>query len=278
MKTSPFTLLAVWAYLHAFAPWGEASPNFVFYLVDDVSPEDLGCYGGQDARTPHLDQLAEGGLRFENVYLVISSCSPSRCSIITGRYPHNHGAPELHTTLPTGQKTFVQVLQKAGYHTVLSGKNHMSEPGDASRLGFEIESTGKGPGKQEDWIELMRSRPRDKPFFFWFASSDAHRKWNFDEATPLHEPEQMEVPPYLYDGPKTRQDLADYFHEVSRIDAWVGNIRAELERQDVEGNTWFIFMADNGRAFPRSKTRLYDSGIKTPFLVYAPGVVEPGVR
>ncbi|MEM1293753.1 MAG: sulfatase [Verrucomicrobiota bacterium] len=251
-------------------------PNFVFYIVDDVSPEDLGAYGCSFAKTPNIDQLANDGLRFENAYLVISSCSPSRCAIITGRYPHNHGAPELHTTLPPGQQTFVQSLADAGYHTAISGKNHISDKGKASDLGFAVESPGQGPGKQADWIELMASRPPDTPFFFWFGSSDAHRSWHFDDETPVYDPDEIEVPPYLYDGPRTRKDLADYFHEVSRIDTYVGKIRTELERQGVEDNTWFIFMADNGRAFPRSKTRLYDSGIKTPFIIHAPGRVKPG--
>ncbi|MEM9017858.1 MAG: sulfatase, partial [Verrucomicrobiota bacterium] len=252
-------------------------PNFVLLIVDDVSPEDLGCYGCVPAKTPRIDELAAEGLRFGNAYLVASSCSPSRNSIITGRYPHNHGAPELHTTLPLDQVTFVQLLREAGYHTVISGKNHMSNKREADTLGFSVESLGKGPGRQEDWVELLASRPEGKPFFFWFASTDAHRKWDFDEETPRFDPEEMEIPPFLYDGPRTRADFADYFHEVTRMDTYVGRVRDELKRQGVEENTWIIFMADNGRAFPRSKTRLYDSGIKTPFIVCAPGRVEPGV-
>ena len=61
-----------------------------------------------------IDAIAKRGLVFDNAYLTISSCSPSRCSIITGRYPHNTGAPELHTPLPPDQKTFIQELRRAG--------------------------------------------------------------------------------------------------------------------------------------------------------------------
>ena len=136
-------------------------PNFVFFLADDISWNDLGCYGHPTLKTPQIDDLAEGGLRFNNAYLTISSCSPSRCSIITGRYPHNTGAPELHTSLPTGQPLFPKLLKDAGYHTILSGKHHMGKNADPA---FTMISKGKGPGKEADWVELLVTRPKDKPF------------------------------------------------------------------------------------------------------------------
>jgi N-sulfoglucosamine sulfohydrolase len=223
-------------------------PNFVFFITDDVSAEDLGCYGSEFAQTPNLDRMAAEGLRFTNAYLSISSCSPSRCSIVTGRYPHNTGAPELHTSLPKTQTTFVQALQSSGYHTVISGKNHM---GKAPDLGFDVSSGGKGPGKEEDWVKLLAERPTDKPFFCWFGSSDAHRGWQADDTAPTYDPEKVPVPPYLFDGPKTRKDLADYWHEVSRTDFYLGELRKELKRQGIEKNTYIIYCADNGRPFPR---------------------------
>lgn len=96
-------------------------PNVVLIIADDVSP-DFSCFGGQVA-TPHIDGLAAGGVRFDNAYVTASSCSPSRNSMITGRYPHNTGAPELHMDLPEGQFMFPKALKDAGYYTVLSGKS-----------------------------------------------------------------------------------------------------------------------------------------------------------
>ena len=75
-------------------------PNIVFFIADDVSQNDFGCYGHPVIKTPNIDALSANGMRFDNAYLTTSSCSPSRCSIITGRYPHNTGAPELHVRLP----------------------------------------------------------------------------------------------------------------------------------------------------------------------------------
>ena len=247
-------------------------PNFILLITDDVSWNDLGCYGNDFVNTPHLDRMAAEGRVFDRTYLTTSSCSPTRCSLITGRYPHNTGAPELHTQLPEGQFVFPAALKKAGYYTVLSGKHHMGPKVDPA---FEKISRGKGPGREGDWVEILRDRPRDRPFFFWFASSDAHRAWQMNDEAPRYDPKEVTVPPFLIDGPKTREDLAAYFHEVSRVDHHLGLIRAELERQEIVGDTYVIYLSDNGRPFPRCKTRLYDSGIKVPLVIWRPGTVAP---
>ena len=72
-------------------------PNIILFIADDISWNDFGCYGNPAARTPHVDRLARSGIHFTEAYLTASSCSPSRASIITGRYSHNSGkAAELH--------------------------------------------------------------------------------------------------------------------------------------------------------------------------------------
>lgn len=266
-----FALLA-FAVFSCFAQ-ADDRPNFIFFITDDVGWNDLGCYGNEFVKTPNLDALAGRGMRFDNAYLTISSCSPSRCSIITSRYPHNTGAPELHTPLPDDQVRFPKLLRDAGYYTMLSGKNHIAKLTET----FETISGGGKPSGSEDWVELLANRPEDRPFFAWFASYDAHRDWQIDDGNHIYDPAEIEVPPFLYDGPMTRQDLADYYHEVTRTDTTMGKLVAELKRQGIEDNTYIIYMADNGRPFPRCKARLYDSGIKTPFLMACPGKIEPAV-
>lgn len=252
----------------------EQPPNVVLFIADDVSAEDLGCYGHPSIKTPNIDRLAAQGMRFENAYLTTSSCSPSRCSIISGRYPHNHGAPELNIDLPANQPKFPKLLRADGYYTLLSGKHHM---GDDTDDAFEKISEGEGLGKEEDWVECVQKRPKDKPFFMWFASSDAHTPHRINDDAPKYRPSDTMVPPYMYDAPGIRKKLAAYYHEVSRFDAYVGKVVAELEKQKVLDNTIIIVMADNGRPFVRAKTRLYDSGIKTPLVVYHPKLVKPGL-
>ncbi len=274
-----FRVLVFWAGFLCLASQGLAKdgprPNAVLFIADDVSDEDVGCYGHPTIKTPNIDRLAAKGLRFTNAFLTISSCSPSRCSIITGRYPHNTGAPELHTRLPDAQIRFPELLRKAGYYTALSGKNHMF--GNKDRA-FDVISPGKGPGKEEDWVEIVHKRPKDKPFFFWFASTDAHRGWQLNDAAPKYEAADAVVPPYLVETEPTKNDLAKYYHEISRFDRYVGDVVRELESQGQLENTLIIVMADNGRPFPRCKTRLYDDGIRTPFVLsYPAGIKQPAV-
>ncbi len=246
-------------------------PNMIFFIADDVSQEDFGCYGHPTIKTPHTDALAASGMRFDNAYLTTSSCSPSRCSIITGRYPHNTGAPELHVKLPDAQIRFPELLREAGYYTVLSGKNHMF--GNQDRA-FDKITGGGGPGKEKDWVSHVQDRPKDKPFFFWFAASDAHRDWAFSDDAPKYTNDDIVIPPFLVDTPATREDLTGYYHEVSRYDHFIGLVAAELKKQGVLDNTMIVIAADNGRPFPRCKSRVYDSGIKTPWVVHFPRVVK----
>ncbi len=256
-------------------PTKKTKPNIVFFISDDMSQDDFGCYGNPIIQTANIDALANQGMRFDNAYLTTSSCSPSRCSIITGRYPHNTGAPELHSKLPDDQTRFPELLREAGYYTVLSGKNHMFSFEDRS---FDKMTRGGGASGSEDWLGIVKERPKDQPFFFYFASYDGHRDWFIDDKAPIYDPKDVIVPPYLVDTPEVRQDLANYYHEVSRYDYYIGLIVDELKRQGVLDNTLIVVSTDNGRPFPRDKTYLYDSGIKTPWVVHYPDMIkEPAV-
>lgn len=251
-------------------------PNVVFIIGDDIGWNDIGCYGNSAVRTPNIDALAAEGIRFGNVFLTASSCSPSRCSIIAGRYPHNTGAAELHTPLPADQIPFPLLLKESGYYCAQGGKWHM---GEAPRRAFDELRDGWGkddPGAEGEWVPLLQTRPKEKPFFMWFASTDAHRGWDDGIFLERHDPSRIQVPAYLADTPATRRDLARYYDEIARLDHYVGLVEKELERQGVAENTIIIFMADNGRPFPRCKTRVYDSGMKTPFIVKWPaGIKHP---
>lgn len=261
-------LAAAAALLASLAPAAatDPRPNLVLIIGDDISIEDHGVYGHSHIRTPNIDRLAAGGLRFDQAYLTTPSCSPSRSSIITGRFPHNTGAPELHMPLPEGQVTFPLLLKKSGYYTAAVGKWHL---GSAARVAFE-DIRDSAPSGAELWVETLQNRPADRPFFMWFASHDAHRDWQPDPEARPHSPDDAVVPPYMIDAPATRRDLARYMDEVQRLDRYVGDVVAELDRQGVLENTLLIYMADNGRPFPRDKAALYDGGIKTPFIVHWP--------
>lgn len=271
----------------------QKKPNIILIIADDMNWDDSGAYGHPTIRTPNIDQMAKDGMRFDRTYLTTSSCSPSRSSIITGQYPHNTGAEQLHWGLAAGKITFVQQLKASGYYTAAAGKwhlgnnirNHFDSIHEASVSGFQLPTgNGKNPPKMvakkpsgcEDWVSTLQSRPKGKPFFLWLAALDPHRAYEPGTLTPPHELSDVIVPPYMPDVPKVREDLRMYYDEIGRLDQFVGKVVNELEIQGIVDNTIIIFMSDNGRPFPRDKTTLYEGGIKTPFIVKWPKKVQPG--
>lgn len=150
--------LVVWFSVLGIAHSAER-PNFVFVLADDLGYGDLACYGREDIRTPHLDQLAQQGVRFTAHYANGAECTPTRTALLTGRYQQRVGGLEcaigtgnvgryddairLRETndlgLPTSEPTLVRMLKDAGYATCISGKWHLGyEPKFAPHLhGFD---------------------------------------------------------------------------------------------------------------------------------------------
>ncbi|MEW6303626.1 MAG: sulfatase [Verrucomicrobiota bacterium] len=264
-------------------------PNFILFIADDLAWDDVGAYGHKTIRTPNIDKLAREGMRFDRAFLTCSSCSPSRSSIITGRYPHNTDAEQLHWPLPAVHVTFVELLKSAGYWTASAGKWHLGEAAkqkfdvvkEADPSGFQLAAGAKqikAKGDQSgciDWLPTLRDRPKDKPFFLWLAALDPHRDYEPNSIPQPYRPEDIVLPPYLPDHPDVRKDLALYYDEITRLDGFVGQVLEELDRQGERDNTFVLFISDNGRPFPRDKTTLYDSGIKTPWIVRWPGNVTP---
>ncbi len=252
---------------------GAALPNVVVFIADDLGAGDLGCGGHPVLRTPHIDRLAREGMRFERAFLTISSCSPSRASILTGRYPHNTGAEDLHEPLPPDQWTVARHLRSAGYHCAAAGKWHL---GGAEKAHWDriVECPGRETAASA--LRLLAERPKGRPFFLWAASVDPHRPYDETGFPESHDPARVAVPPFLPDHPLIRKEIAQYYDEIERLDRHVGEVVAGLERQGVLDRTFIVFMSDNGMPFPRAKTTLYDSGIRTPFVVRYPPLVRAG--
>lgn len=265
-----------------------ARPNFVVIIADDMAYEDSSPYGHPTLRTPNLERLAQEGIRFDQAFVTASSCSPSRASIITGRYPHNTDAEQLHWPLPADQVTFMERLKAAGYWTAAAGKWHLGdaikdrfdEVREAGTSGFQLPTgdaarnakmTGSGTGAQkcgcDQWLPLLEERPADRPFFLWLAALDPHRDYEDGILKEPYRPEDVVVPPYLPDTPDVRLDISRYYDEITRLDSFVGRVLDELDRQGVAEETYVIFFSDNGMPFPRAKTTVYDSGIRTPMIV-----------
>lgn len=283
-------LLAVWgATASGAAP---SRPNFILLIADDMAWDDTPVYGHKTIRTPNLERMAREGMRFDHAFVAASSCSPSRASLFTGRYPHQTGAEQLHWPVPKEQIGFPEALRRAGYWTAAAGKWHL---GEAAKPKFDVIREGNPAGfilpvdpavyaslttaeksGCDQWVPLLRDRPKDKPFFLWLAAFDPHRDYFANTIPQPHRLEDVVVPPYLPDTPEVRQELALYYDEITRLDQYVGAVLDELERQGIADNTFVLFLSDNGRPFPRAKTTLYDSGIRTPFIVRWPAKVKAG--
>jgi N-sulfoglucosamine sulfohydrolase len=259
--------------LMGFYASAEERPNFVVFIADDMGWDDCGAYGHPHIRTPNMDRLAAEGLRFDRAYLTCSSCSPSRCSILTGRYPHATGASELHLPLPAEQVLLTQPLREAGYWTAAIGKWHLGNA-VVDQVDLRVDSTPEKMGQA--WLKAIRERPRDQPFMLWAAHSDPHRPYPGGAAEPPHTRQQVRVPQFLPDTPEVRADLALYYDEITRFDEHVGLVLAELQNQGVLDHTLVLVMTDNGRPFPHCKTRVHVPGVRTPFLARWPEKIAAG--
>lgn len=263
-------LMSATTFTSVFYSQTSERPNIVLFIADDVGWNDFGCYGNHAVSTPNIDKLAKSGVQFQNAFLTASSCSPSRVSILNGRYPHNTGAAELHMPILESLPNLAMELKKSGYFTVSAGKWHQ---GNTMKSSFDLVYSkkegegGNGDGGENNWVRSLAESPKEKPFFMWFAPHDAHRLWGTNEYAGTNKPEKVKVPPYMVDTEITRKDFAQYHDEITRFDAYIGKVVSHLEENNLLKNTIILVMADNGRPFPRCKTRLYDDGIKTPLVI-----------
>ncbi len=261
-------------------------PNIVWLIADDVSP-DLGCYGRESIRTPHLDKLAADGLRFDRMFSQFASCSPSRASFFSGRYPGSMDAGDMKIPLDDGVALLPAMLRPAGYYSFNVGKFHIGgyeskrpRPGfllhypENVRPQFDAVST---VGVVEEWEAMFDARPKDRPFFMAVGFHEAHRGWDPKaiEEFPYSE-DDVSVPPFLADIPEVRDDLAKYYSEISYMDAKIGAILAKLDSEGLRDNTVVMFFSDHGLPFTRCKTQVYDSGLHVPLIARWPNGIAPG--
>lgn len=276
-----------------------ASPprkNILLMVADDLGRDLMGCYGSKTGATSNLDRLAASGAKFDNAFTSTASCSGSRTVIYTGLHTHQTGSYGLtHDT--HGFQTFANVetapmlFNEIGYKTGIIGKVHVS-PRSQYPWRVNQESDTRNVAHIADQADefFKQSNAEEKPFFLTVGFVDPHReigkRGGFGNQEDNYDPklkdriftsEEVDVPPFLSDIPLVRQEIAEYFRAINRMDQGVGLILDALERAGLTDSTMVLFISDNGPPFINSKTTLFDAGVRLPFLLRAPGLTPPGL-
>jgi arylsulfatase A-like enzyme len=234
-------------------------PNFIFILTDDQRHNAMGCAGNSLVRTPNIDSLAARGVRFENAFVTLSICSPSRAACLTGRYGSATGVTTVPGTIHKNEKTIAHLLKEAGYRTGMVGKWHLGNV--PAELGFDFSTffrsngayynrkiikngkTERAAGYIEDFnaqqaIEFLKDAS-SSPFMLWLCTQIPHMDHTFDwpardEMLATYDQDQMPVPEtwqddltgkpaYLKEG-RNRQQALRYGYDKAE------NIRRHFQR------------------------------------------------
>jgi N-sulfoglucosamine sulfohydrolase len=271
-----------------------AGRNVVLFVTDDQSP-DAGCYGNKVIQTPHLDALAADAVRFDNAFCTTASCSASRSVILTGMYNHanaqyGHEHNYHHFRTYENIKSLPLWMREAGYRTARVGKFHVG-PEAVYQFDEALPGNSRSPVEMANNCEAFIKAESDKPFFLYFCTSDPHRSGgsvpgakhdpnpfgNREQGYPgvtevKYRPENVLVHRFLPDTPVCREELAQYYQSVSRIDQGLGRLIEILKAAGAYDDTLIIYTSDHGIAFPGGKTTLYEGGMKIPFIVHSPDV------
>ena len=245
----------------------QAKPNIVLCLADDWGWPHAGAYGDQ-VSTPHFDRLANEGILFEQAYVTSPSCTPSRNSLITGKYHWELGpGANLWSTLPTEHQSFIHLLSDNGY---ITGRTKAKTWGPGNIKPWIAEHGSHPAGTAFDNFDqfLNGTEAGKQPFFFWLSTSDPHRDYEkgSGKASGI-DPSKVHLFEHFPKSDEIRNDVADYYYEVQRWDSLVGTVLTQLEKKGLLENTIVIMTGDHGMPFPRCKGNLYDSGVRVPFAI-----------
>ncbi len=284
-------------------------PNFVVIFCDDLGYGDLGCYGSKVHATPNIDRMAEEGIRLTQFYTPSPACTPSRASLLTGRYPLRTGLPRVvgpfsHNGLNRDEVTIARVLREQGYATGHVGKWHLGHWVShlPTRFGFDEyigvpyshdmdilerhepptpllrgETVIEQPVDKDtltqryaaEAVEFIRAH-KDEPFFLYLAHNSPH--------VPLH----------VSDAFRGRSAGGLYGDVVEEIDDTVGQVLRALEECGLDDRTLVIFSSDHGPwlikgdqagsagILREGKATVYEGGVRVPCVARWPGVLPAG--
>ena len=256
----------------------EASQNVVFILADDMNRDSWGIYGNKDCKTPHIDRLANEGVKFERAYCSVAMCAPFRQELYSGRSPWRTGTLPNHSKSVAGTKSIAHYLKPLGYEVALLGKSHIG-PKEC----YPFKALGDVSKKVDANPELLqRSKKffddcekKKQPFCLFIASHDSHAPFTTGDPS-AYDAKKISVPSYWIDTPELRQELVKYYAEVTNFDRLVGMIRTELEKRNLWENTIFIVCSEQGTQLPFAKWTCYDNGLRTGLVIHWPSLSRAG--
>ncbi|MBA4062227.1 MAG: N-acetylgalactosamine 6-sulfate sulfatase (GALNS) [Isosphaera sp.] len=261
------------------------APNVVLFVIDDLGQRDLGCYGSTFYKTPNVDRMAKDGLRFTDFYAACPVCSPTRASIMTGKYPQRVGItdwipgrkdtpdqrlkrPDIRNELPLEEVTIAEALKKRGYVTAIMGKWHLGGAGfEPTKQGFDINVAGDQTGtprsyfapfenKQGKMPGLEKAEPGEYLTDRLAAEAETFIAANKDKPfflylphyavhTPLRAKDDI-VAKYKVTPKAGSQSNPVYAAMVETMDEAVGRVLRKLDELKLSENTLVIFTSDNG--------------------------------
>lgn len=275
-------------------------PNILFIMADDLGPEWLSCYGSEH-RTPNIDRLAAGGLRFERCWAT-PLCTPTRHELLTGRYPFRTGWTVHHDTPRWGVQyfdwrreiTFARVLREAGYATAIAGKWQINDfrthPDALQQHGFDEHCVW--PGFESD------NPPAAERYFDPFVQTNGRRETRKGEFGPdifanfiidfmtrhkegpflAYYPMVLTHTPFTHTPANQGQDLkgaALHPGMVDHVDGNVGRLLAALDRLGIREHTLVIFTCDNGTVSGVKGRMTLDTSSPAPRASGEAGVAAP---
>jgi arylsulfatase A-like enzyme len=257
------TLASIGALLFALGAATAADrPNVLWITSEDNSPY-LGCYGDALAQTPHLDRLAAQGVRYRNAFANAPVCSTARTTLITGMYASSLGAQHHRSgvTIPQQFKRYPEHLRAARYYCSNNSKTDYNLAG-ARKIWDESSNQAH-----------YKNRAPDQPFFAVFNFTTSHEGQvapNPGKTSFRVPPEKIPLPPFHPDTPDIRRDWANYYDQMTLMDAQVGKVLNELEQSGLADETIVFYYGDHGGALPRGKRNIHDSGTRVPLIIRFP--------